>query len=159
MIQYPTAKNRSARGFVPTEPIINRWQPTNPSDPSAGSSAESLPPEASAADLLRVMIGQLDVLIADSKRRIPRGLALASTIAVGSIVPVEMVYDPPLFNLVVTCDGPGIVQFRMPNQGGADWIAMNPTEQVLFSFPEGLIGSIAFRVQGAATVVRLIGTY
>lgn len=142
-----------ARSYAYSEPFDGKSTGGTeqiPVDPVTGQ------PETGAA--LAMMVARLDTIIALLELRRNRGYSFGQSVSVPDTTPVQVTYDPALFSLVITNDGPGIVQYRLPDRGSANWLNLNAAEQATFSFTEGVISSVAFRVQGAATVVRLLGS-
>jgi hypothetical protein len=80
----------------------------------------------------------------------------------GTPTPREILFEPPLFSISLTCDGPANVEYRIPNRSNARWVQLNNTEVIVFNFIKGLIPSIALRAVApafGAVNVRIVGTY
>lgn len=105
------------------------------------------------------MLAELKSLLAEARKTVQRGLVYSLTMTVQSPEPVPVIFAPPLFSVSFTCDGAGIVQYRLPNGGGSNWIDLRPNEQIVFSFVEPVIASVGFRVMAAPAVIRVVGVY
>ena len=144
-------------------------------EPGAGpvmpNGSSQAPAGASTDQLLRAIIesgGRQEELLAailqELREQVPQGIVIGITQSLTTTVPVEVPFSPALFNLGITNDGPGVVLYRVPNRGGAQFIAINPTEVLQFNIIKGKISSIGLNLTVAAapgvpTVVRLVGLY
>ncbi len=76
--------------------------------------------------------------------------------------PITRTFDPPLFSIKIENDGPGIVEYRIPNTGPAQWITLRPGEEDNHNFIKGVITGMAVRDPSNGVfqpVVRITGTY
>lgn len=171
-------EHRRPPGGPPARPFAERYPPgtagwqDNPNAPVITpprylGPAERLPPAPppevapgpGGAPLPTDTIGLLQAILLELQGSDQRGLVYSLTMTVQSPEAVPVAWDPPLFSLSLTCDGAGIVQYRLPNGGGSNWIDLRPNEQITFSLTKPRIVSAGFRVLGAAAVIRLVGLY
>jgi len=103
----------------------------------------------------------LEDILAELRLCVQQGYVTTVTQWVPSIVPIEILFDPPLFSISLINDGPGSIEYRIPNRGNAQWVQMNPTELMTFNFQHGVVHSVALRTvpAGVAANVRVIGTF
>jgi len=98
----------------------------------------------------------LSLLLTELREQVQQGIIVAVPFNVTQaqgVVPLT--FDPPLFAIGLTNDGPNNVQYRIPNRGDADWINLIPTEVDQFTVIKAKFTSAGFRVQvagGNATV-------
>jgi len=99
-------------------------------------------------------------MLAELRSWAQQGRIASQTITVLPGVIEEARFDPPLFSIALTCDGPGTVSYRIPHSSSSDWVALAPTEVVVFNFIQAKIVTVGFRPLGAvASSIRLVGTY
>lgn len=125
----------------------------------------TVPPGSNTEELLHLMIGHLDgihqVLTGMLKELTDleeQGIVLTSTFSTTGLQAVERVFQPGLFSINITNDGPGVIQYRIPINSASDWINLNPTETISFTFRKPKIKSAYFRAQAANGNIRLVGT-
>jgi hypothetical protein len=90
---------------------------------------------------------------------VQRGLIYSLTMTIQTVDPVPVEFGQPLFSVNITCDGAGIVQYRLPNSGSSNWIDLRPNEQITFAAVEPVFTTTAFRVLGAPATIRVVGLY
>jgi hypothetical protein len=161
-------------------PVANRTTPAPPAPPpatqtppTAGGPAPGLlgppvmkppaeTPEGILAEIKGLLQGTHDVLrdiLENLRAQVQQGFVYPLTITTNGLTPVEETFNPPLFSISLTNDGPGTIQYRIPNSGAANWVNLQPTEVIEFNFIIGKIVSVAFRALGSNGTIRLVGTY
>jgi hypothetical protein len=125
--------------------------------PEAAPSAETLLQQISGQ--LNGIQGVLNNILTELREQVQAGYTYPITVDTTGLVPVELTFDPALFSISLTNDGPGTIQYRIPNTGAAFWIDLQPTEVVTYTFLKGLVKSAGFRAQGADGRIRAVGTY
>lgn len=110
------------------------------------------------------MIALLRQILAEFKDMTQQGIVTAVTLPIpaGSGVPIEVLFDPPLFSISLTCDAGANIEYRIPNRSNAFWVQLNVTEVVVFNFVKGMIPSVAVRAVApgfGASFIRIVGTY
>lgn len=140
--------SQEAPGGLPAEPPLSAEAPTG----------ELL---VNLANLLTLANDLLAAILQELREQVQRGYVYTVTQVVTTTVPLEILFSPPLFSVALTNDGPGIVQYRIPNNASAVWINLAPTEVVNFNFIKGLVPSLALALPpaGAAATVRIVGTF
>jgi hypothetical protein len=113
--------------------------------------------QAEIRDLLRQ-------ILAEFKEMTQQGIVTAVTLPIpaGSGVPIEVLFDPPLFSISLTCDAGANIEYRIPNRSNSFWVQLNVTEVVVFNFVKGMIPSVAVRAVApgfGASAIRIVGTY
>lgn len=141
------------------------WE--RPGAPSGGDAG--VQPAGSGSDaLLRALLEALNLqtplleaILLELQEQSPQGYVVPVTHVLTTTVPTEVPFNPPLFSLGITNDGPGVIQYRIPNRGSASWVSLFPTEVMQFNFIKHKIVSIGLTmlVAGGATTVRLVGIY
>ncbi len=142
---------------VEEAPTTEIQQAPPPPPPEAAPSAETLLQQISGQ--LNGIQGVLNNILKELREQVQAGFTYPITVDTTGLVPVELTFDPALFSISLTNDGPGTIQYRIPNTGAAFWIDLQPTEVVTFTFLKGLIKSAGFRAQGANGRIRAVGTY
>lgn len=99
-----------------------------------------------------------DILVAE----IPQGIVTESVVNVNSNTPFQTYFQPPLFGILLTNDGPDPIQFQVPISNRSVWVTLNNTEQRSYTFKTGVITGIQTRWaagSSAATSLRVEGYY
>ena len=124
------------------------------------------PPQPTVEDLLQHVIEHLDAMqtiladiLTELRQQVEKGYTYPLTITTTGLTPVEAKFDPALFSIGLTNDGPGTIQYRIPNTGSAFWIDLFPTEVITFTFLKGVATSAGFRALGADGRIRIVGTF
>lgn len=102
-----------------------------------------------------LLAGILDALL----RQVPQGVTTGNTVTVTQVQqpPVtEIVFPAPLFGLSLLNNGPNILQYRIPNRSGADFIDLIPTAIRDVNVPNGLIETMGLRVVAAGGTAQLV---
>lgn len=135
-----------------------------PGPPESGAPVEDWLQYIAALMFAQVQFGQN--ILTELHEMVQRGVVYAETVQVASLVPVERLLQVGgtapyngLFSVSLTNDGAGTVQYRIPNNVAGVWVDLFPNEVVIFNAVKGVFISVAFRVQGAAARVRLVGVY
>jgi len=148
----------SPRGFA-ADAGWERVGPGGGGSPPAGASTDTL--LRAILDAINLQTPILRAILDELAAQSPEGYVTAVTQVLTSTVPIEVPFNPKLFTLGITNDGPGVIQYRVPNRGAAEWVSLFPTEVHQFNFPKGKVVSVGLRLRaaGGATTVRLIGNY
>ena len=141
-----------ARPFAAAE----GWRRVSPPGDDTGA-----PPGDEEDAVANRMVELLEGILTELRECVQQGYVTTVTQWVPSIVPIEILFDPPLFSISLINDGAGSVEYRIPNRGNAQWVQLNPTELVIFNFIKGMVPSVALRTvpAGVGANVRVIGTF
>lgn len=108
---------------------------------------------ATTDDILRLILKEL-------REQVQQGVVWPITMMIGSAIPVPVRFEPGLFSISITNDGPGIVQYKIPDNVSNDWVNLLPNEVIEFHFIKGVIKSVAFRITTPAVAgIRAVGAF
>lgn len=103
----------------------------------------------------------LDELTADTELSTPQGVVHFETYTLQPGIVVDLKFDPPLFSVSIANDGPGALQFRIPNRSSSTWSGIAVNDPLVFNARKGVFTSGAVKNPGSAgtTTVRITGLY
>jgi len=131
----------------------------NPPAPTPEASIEDL--LGKVAGLMQKLIDSSDAILKELREQVQKGYVYPVTLVTNGLIPIDTDFNPPLFSVSLINDGPGTIQYRIPNIGSAFWVDLAPTEVQTVNFIKGKIPSVAIRGKTASVTatVRLVGTY
>jgi len=150
----------------PTNDSVPR--PTDLSDLMTVAPPELPNPESSVEVYLAALAAYahnnqalLAASLQELREQTQKGYVYPLNVSVTALTPDEYLFEPRLFTVSITNDGPGTIQYKIPYDGQAQWVGLVPTEVIVFNFIKPVIRSIGVRllVAGAATAVRIVGAY
>ncbi len=98
-------------------------------------------------------------ILAELRAQRQEGAVYPVTLTTRGQVPVPITFNPPLFSISLTNNGPGKIQYRLPATGSTAWVDLEPSEVIAFNFSTGVIHSVSFRALGADGSIRAVGSY
>ncbi len=100
------------------------------------------------------------MILQELRDHIQQGVAVSYTDLVVSNVPIMRIFDPPMFSLQLTNNGPGTVQYRLPSGTAANWIDIVATQVIVVNLAKAKISGVDYRVvAGAGGTIVAFGIY
>ena len=138
-------------------------------EPPAPGEEPELPPEDNGdmakedttLGVLKQNQSLLAAILKELQEQVQRGVVLGMPLTVTTRTVAEVSFDPPLFAIGITCDGPAPFEYRIPNRTNATWIQINPGEVFNFNYIKGVVESLGVRTLpvGGVSNYRLLGTF
>lgn len=151
---YPFAAREGWRRGAPHEP--DNGVPPAP-DEDGGAVAE----EDTTLEVLKQNQRLLAAILKELQEQVQQGIVIGMPLTVNTRAADEVTFDPALFAIGITCDGPAAFEYRIPNRTGAPWVQINPGEVVNFTYVKGVVSSLGVRTLPALGVsnYRLLGIF